>query len=248
MASKKEDQPKISFSLLENGLDFVLSAVEQLSGTPSKRQIKYAVLHLYSGILLILKERLRLEDWTLLFSNPDKADKKVYQTGDFHGPNLEQCIERLESIDVEISEHRRRQLGLLSSKRKRFEHFRITDSVEAITALTADALNFLVDFIAAELVIEQLDEEHTKILDKIRSKLGEFDAFVYFRWKTIESEVKGADTLVACPTCLEEAWVIEDCVICKFCGYTVEDSLSAAEEYITRVLGKDYHETLKDGG
>lgn len=49
MSSDKEPPAIVSFTLLENGLDFVLSAVEYLSGTLSKRELKYAVLHLYSG-------------------------------------------------------------------------------------------------------------------------------------------------------------------------------------------------------
>ena len=69
--SEEPSKPGVSFSLLENGLDFVLSAVEHLGGNPSKRELKYAVLHLYSGAVLILKERLLREDWKLLFANPE---------------------------------------------------------------------------------------------------------------------------------------------------------------------------------
>src|SRR3989338_7974548 len=104
MSSEDDSTPEVSFTLLENGLDFILSAVEHLSGKPSKRELKYAVLHLYSGTVLVLKARLLREDWTYLFADPEKADEKLFNTGDFHGPNLNQCIERLEDIGVEISE------------------------------------------------------------------------------------------------------------------------------------------------
>jgi hypothetical protein len=84
------------YSLLENGLDFVLSSLEHLTAasaftaTPphakqlqQKRHLKYALLHLCSGIELIFKERLRQEDWQLIFNNVEEADEKVYESGDF---------------------------------------------------------------------------------------------------------------------------------------------------------------------
>lgn len=248
MPNDQEGSSEVSFSLLENGLDFVLSAVEHLAGTPSKRELKYAVLHLYSGTVLVLKERLLREDWILLFANPDKADETTFKAGDFHGPNLDQCLERLEEIDVEISKDHERQLRLLANKRKRLEHFHFTDSAEAIMAVTADILNFLIDFIGSEFDAERLDNVHADLLDRIRSKLVEFRGFVDSRWKSIGSEIQSAGTVVACPTCLEEAWVIGDSVECKFCGYKNDDSMSAADEYITWVLGESRYVLEKDGG
>src|SRR2546426_9855541 len=67
MTTDQTDPDQVHFTLLENGLDFVWSAVEHLSVATSKRELKYALLHLVSGIELILKERLRREDWKPLF-------------------------------------------------------------------------------------------------------------------------------------------------------------------------------------
>jgi hypothetical protein len=83
MSNDQEGSSEVSFSLLENGLDFALSAVEHLGGTPSKRDLKYAVLHLYSGTVLVLKERLRRESWKLIFANPKKADEETFKEGNF---------------------------------------------------------------------------------------------------------------------------------------------------------------------
>lgn len=246
--SEEPSKPDVSFSLLENGLDFVLSAIEHLSGTPSKRELKYAVLHLYSGAVLILKKRLLHEDWKLLFSSPERADEKVFKAGTFRGPDLDQCLERLEDNDIEVSEDHDRQLRLLADKRKRLEHFHFTDSAEAIIALTAAVLDFLIEFISKELDGASLDATHGKLLDSIRSKLADFGAFVTARWETISSEIELSDTVVTCPACLEKAWVIEDVIECKFCGYKIGNSHSAADEYIERVMGESRYETEKDGG
>jgi hypothetical protein len=248
MPNDQEGSSEVSFSMLENGLDFALSAVEHLGGTPSKRDLKYAVLHLYSGTVLVLKERLRRENWKLLFADPKKADEETFKEGNFHGPNLDQCLKSLEEIDVEISEDHERQLRLLANRRKHLEHFRFTDSAEAIMAVTADILGFLIDFIGSQFETEHLDNVHTDMLNRIRSKSVEFDGFVDSRWENIGLEIEAAGTVVSCPTCLEEACAIGDSVECKFCGYKNDDSFSAADEYITRVLGESRYALEKDGG
>lgn len=196
---------------------------------------------------MILKERLLREDWTLLFANPEKADRQAFTVGRFRGPDLGQCLERLEDQGIEVSEHRDRQLRLLADKRKRLEHFSITDSTEAIIALTADVLDLLIEFISNELN-SSLDEAHAKLLDAIRSKMTDFEAFVTARWNSISSDLESFDSIVTCSACLEEAYVIDDEGGCKFCGYHADHSQVAADEYIAHVLGEDRFELEKDGG
>ena len=70
------DDKTVNFTLLENGLDFIWSAVEHLGVASTKRDLKYATLHLVSGIELVLKERVRREDWSLLFPDPSKPTQK----------------------------------------------------------------------------------------------------------------------------------------------------------------------------
>jgi hypothetical protein len=70
------DEHEITFTPLENGLDFILRALEYLADDPTKRDLKYAVLHLHSGVELILKERLRREHWSLVFEKPEEASKE----------------------------------------------------------------------------------------------------------------------------------------------------------------------------
>jgi hypothetical protein len=64
------------YTLLENGLDFVHSCLGHLNAAQEakevgaqKRHLKYALIHLCSGIELVLKERLRQEDWKLVFAD-----------------------------------------------------------------------------------------------------------------------------------------------------------------------------------
>ncbi len=88
----------IEFTLLENGLDFIWSAVEHLGTDSSKRSVKYAVLNLAAGIELILKERLRRESWKLVFADPEKADEHAYKRGAFESIRLKPPLPRQRSV------------------------------------------------------------------------------------------------------------------------------------------------------
>lgn len=50
-----EDDSSFYFGVLENGLDFLLSSLDYLSGDPKEKDLKYAVLHLSAGVELVLK-------------------------------------------------------------------------------------------------------------------------------------------------------------------------------------------------
>ena len=62
---------QIKFTLLENGMNFIASALEHLNQEASKQTLRYAVLHFASGIELIIKvravtelRRARRDVWT----------------------------------------------------------------------------------------------------------------------------------------------------------------------------------------
>ena len=65
--------------LLTNGLCFLLQSIEHFKCSENKydteKELKYSTLHLFSGIFLILKEKLKREHWSLLFSDVNKVTK-----------------------------------------------------------------------------------------------------------------------------------------------------------------------------
>lgn len=125
---------RIEFELFENGLDFILSALEHLRETPSDRNIKYGVLHLSSGIELVLKTRLLQEHWTLVFENPKNATKQQFDSGDFPSVDFDTCISRLINVcQLNWLDNARKNLKSFRDIRNRIEHFGISDSIEAIT-------------------------------------------------------------------------------------------------------------------
>ncbi|WP_419655663.1 uncharacterized protein Dvar_47580 [Desulfosarcina variabilis str. Montpellier] len=59
-------------NILENSLIHLLDAVNRLSEpAPDNNAIKYALVHLWRGLNLLLKKRLFDEHWSLIYKNTD---------------------------------------------------------------------------------------------------------------------------------------------------------------------------------
>ena len=130
-----DEQPDFNFKMgiLENGLDFILDAVDHFEKNSNHRDIKYGLLHLAAGVELILKAPLWKYDWKLVFSKPKHANINSLTTGDFHSVGLTECIKRLEEEGLyEFSEDQIIVLNALKFKRNRMEHFDIVDLTDAI--------------------------------------------------------------------------------------------------------------------
>jgi hypothetical protein len=249
MASASSPTPsRVSLPLLENGLDFMVSVVEHLSGEPSHRDLKYALLHLASGIELVLKERLRQDDPAQLYECPDNFDAADFAVGNFKSATATQTVKRLVDLAaVSISDSDRTQLQLLRAKRNRVEHFGFDDTPEAVSAITGRMLGFALDFITAELDSATLSAEALDELATIREALPQLRAFVVDRWKRIASQVRDATTtVVACTGCGEEASVLDDGATCLFCGYAV-GAEDGADQYAHVVVGASHYEYVHDG-
>lgn len=237
------DEP-ISYTLLENGLDFILSAIEHLSETPNKRELKYAILHLHSGIELILKERLRREHWSLVFEKVEEAKKEKYTNGDFMSVQWRTCLGRLKGIcEVDISEVALRTLEELKKKRNRLEHFNIVDSEIALKSATVPVITFALQFINDVLGEDTLTEEELQSYNKIRQGLGDFELFVADRWKGIEDELKQFGNLVVtCPRCFQDAMAVDDGATCYFCGFHIDELDKTIQEFVNNVLDVNWRD------
>lgn len=239
----------LEITLLENGLDFIWSALDYLQTDTEDKHLKYAILHLSAGVELILKERLRCEHWSLLFENTDRADKKAYEAGDFSSVSFAGCMKRLTGVcGIAMTDKQQKDLLALRDKRNRLEHFGIIDSIEALTATATKVLEFIMDFLATALDPLSLDSASSALLADIRKKLGQLELFVDTRWNAIKGEINSSDhPIVSCPMCGQEAGMVIEGVRCLFCGYQAPEH-NAAVEYITYVLREDHYTCVKDGG
>ena len=248
MASRTTSSSQtVDFDLLDNGLDSLLHALEHLRGNPSSRDLKQALVNLAGGLELILKERLRQHDWTLLFADPAKADPRDLAAGAFKSVAPEATIERLRDearvlLDTSIATH----LTLLRDRRNQITHFAIKAQADAVVALAATAVGFALDFIADELNGDTLEGRAAIDLEALRQAAGEFNTFVETRRREIKPHIDAALAVVTCPDCAQDAAEIDDGAHCHFCGYRATSSV-AAEEFATKVLGASYYDSVKDG-
>ncbi len=222
---------ELHFELLENGLDFIASGLTYIARGGTKSDLKYGVLHLASGIELVLKERLRQEDWTLVFKEPGNADEDRYKAGNFRSVDQRECLQRLEDdCGIEISQKQKDKLSAFRSPRNRLEHFAIIDTKAAIESLAAQALGVLLDFIGEHFESAALSERDNQLLLQIREQLAEFETFTKHRLAEVFAEPKAKDessTLLQCPCCLQSTLGADVDVCCRFCGYQATGSAAA---------------------
>ena len=237
MVKQTEADNRIRFRLLSNGLDFIMEAVNRLTGA-THRDYKYAILHLCSGIELILKERLRREHLLLIAEKPQELTQSAYESGDFRSVSLRDCLDRLKNCGVHLEDKDRKILLDFRKRRNRIEHLDMEDTVEAIKSSTATVLNIIFGFIHKELDSAKLGQNDQHTLEKIHQGLFELRDFVKARMKEIKPELQKAqelDVVFTCPWCFQNAAVLDDGLKCLFCRYEAP-SQDAAEAYILRVL------------
>ncbi len=231
--------PYGAVTLLSNGLDFIDSALENFSRTPDPRAMKYGVLHLCSGIKLVMKEHLRKEGWTLVFARPEKADERAYRKGEFNSATFDQCVDRLvASCGVTVEDWDREDLLSFRRMRNRIEHFAVMDSPEAIISSSTFAVSFVVDLIAEEFESDDLDADSHRLLDDIRRRLSEFQDFVRHRTHDVQARLSGeTPPVVTCPDCRQPFSVVEVGAKCAFCGYRRPPE-EAFDDYEIGVAGR----------
>ena len=248
----------LKYTILENGLDFVYDAINNLSIANEKqieedakeRLIKYALLHLSSGAELIFKSRLLNENWAYVFSDINKAKKAAFEAGDFTSVDSDSTILRLENFcGITFTDKDKIFLKNLRKKRNKVEHFEINDNVLAVESYIYKGISILMRFVAEQYEFEYFSENEYKILCDIKRIMLKLEKH-YTELKLLaEKELKSYDNMVIkCPECEEKFLLIGDCEVkCCFCGYQ-ESGAEAANDYIHNVLGIDEYSTIKDGG
>jgi hypothetical protein len=232
----------VQYEPLENGLDYLASVVENLQGSPTPRELKYAVVHLAAGVEVLLKARLLNNDWRLVFTDVDRADEDALAAGTFKSVGIYEAIKRLRRAGVRIGEDDERAVIRSYQRRNALQHFGLSDSAEAIKASSARTLDFLVSFIGTELLPDDR-EVVLPVLESIRRGLQEIEGFVEVRLAGLKPQLKALAVLVTCPSCGQPAFIPGICD-CRFCFYS-STGQEAAEEYVWSVLGESEYEAAK---
>lgn len=214
------DNARHELNLLANALDYVLSAAEHTRRQDS-RSLKYAILHLFAGIELLLKERLRCEHWALLFADVDKASLTLLDAGNFKSVEFQSLQSRLrESAAVAIPKRHLVHIEALRLLRNQAQHFAVSFTPTEVRGQLAVGMDFVIEFCKDHLAASIADSKEA--LDAIHNELAYFDEFVSARQRQIEPQLMNKQ-LWNCPRCSQHTMVLgEGDPHCPFCGYTAD--------------------------
>ncbi|WP_329594441.1 hypothetical protein OG195_37745 [Streptomyces sp. NBC_01362] len=240
---------EVYFPPVANGLDYLLSAADHLQAdedeTVGARDLKYAILHLAAGAEVLLKARLQLEHWTLVFKDPGKAKREALKNGSLTSCTPDDTVERLRSIAlVPIGDKEAKALRQLAEHRNALQHYGLTgtsSTVRAVEARTAEVLDFLIRFLDDELLPALTDTERCGVaadMDELRHRLVYIQSFVKKRMQRLQVELRRVEnSTVECDECWQWALVVgEGAVRCLFCSVT-RTPADALLHHAVQVLG-----------
>lgn len=206
---------QLEFGLLDNALDFLLSAAETCRRDEGSRSLKDAVLHVANGVELLVKARLAREHWSLIFAQVNVARYSEVDSADFISVDFSTACKRLENIaGVKVDNSANFPVGRLRKLRNRLTHFTSTIESRQAKSLIGRAMAFCVEFCEQQglVTVDSKDK-----LGEIHKNLTEFKEFVDERMKSISEELD-LGFVWTCPECWQTTLGIDDGVAeCKFC-------------------------------
>ncbi|MFC4464645.1 hypothetical protein ACFPH6_08760 [Streptomyces xiangluensis] len=243
---------EVFFPPVPNGLDYLVSVVEHLETGDervSARDLKYAVLHLAAGAEVLLKARLQLEHWSLVFKDPGQAKRSELEDGTLKSCGPDETVQRLKGIaGTPISGKDTSALSKLAKHRNALQHYGLIGpaaNARAVESQAAEVLDFLIRFLDEELLpalpVPEAKRTETD-MERIRGGLSRIQGFVKKRMQRIRAVLEPLrDRTVQCPDCDQWALVAEPDagrVTCRFCG-TSQPTHDGALMYAVFVLGRD---------
>ncbi|MEU6685861.1 hypothetical protein [Streptomyces sp. NPDC046832] len=243
---------KVEYPPVLNGADYLLEVVTRLSGEPTPRDLKYAVLHLQAGTEVLLKARLVQEHWSLVFSNPAQANWEEFNRGSLTSCTTKEAINRLRHIArVKIDDRAEKAITTLADTRNALQHYGLSMSAMAVEAQAAKVLDFLLTFINTHLLPHLNSTEAVPVevlMVSIRQKVRGIEKLVSTRLNGLRDALAPyRDTTVVCPDCAQLALVIGEPISCMFCYQQWVRPQAAAEQYAWIVLGQDTEAAVTNG-
>ncbi|MEW5626557.1 hypothetical protein AB1388_08310 [Streptomyces hydrogenans] len=233
---------EVDFPPVQNGVDYLLSVVDHLTAAeqPGPRDLKYAVLHLQAAAEVLLKARLHLEHWSLVFKEPGQATRKKFEAGDFDSCTTAGAIARLIDIaDVAVDDKAAKSLAILSRWRNALQHYGLKANARAVDTRAAQVLDFLIAFVHNELLPALPGEEKEAVrrdLDVVGDRVRTIKSFINARLKRLTDELKDVQhRTLDCCFCGESTLVVGESpkpLSCRFCHTTWDDPNHALTEYV----------------
>ena len=240
--------------LIGNGLCFLRQSIRHFKQSSkedynSEKELKYSILHLLSGISLILKEKLRQEHWSLLFSDVNEANKKDLESGDFRGVTFINCQNRLSNISsVKLTNKQQKMLNSLRKKRNKIEHFFEQETLDAFKSTLIHNLDFAIYFIENNLNLN-LSGNEKRDMEKIKKECFKIKEFVKQKRKLIWPSLENQKVVLYCSECDNESIVVDKGnmeVHCLFCHRVISKNEYENFYYDSQRVHKPKHLILVD--
>ncbi len=242
---------KIELSLLDNGLDYIIAGLEPATNIGKSKyndlKWKYSVLNVFSGIELILKERLRQEHWSLIFEDIGNANEPKLLLGDFVSVNHSELVKRLKGIcNITINDE---PINNLRKLRNRFEHFEVKITTLECKETIAEAVRELILF-WNKYILPKVSIEQTEKFNFIKSMVFEFDVYVNNMIQKhnsiIDSILKNnAGIKVHCKECFNNSFIIYKDAN-KECQCFVCENKIAKQEYLIKIREQENEERVSE--
>ncbi len=244
---------EIHLDLFNNAIDFLTAAVSYYCQSTSKKSgakknLKYAILHLWSSIELLLKESLRRIHECLIFSfNEDIFNESfdvvkggikyvgINSNNNFKTIDFETSLKRLKNFrGYEIADNKAKLMAL-KNKRNQIEHAHIKISNSEAVALFGGGVSFILYFIR-EILKENpedfFEHEDWKELIQIKDVYDDLKSHVEKLLSKINYEARkdGSTQEVGydCPECGEKAIIIDE----KYIKYSDNDTVMSTKCHI----------------
>jgi hypothetical protein len=248
--------------------------VENLEGGGDKvsaRNLKYAVLHLAAGAEVLLKARLQMEHWSLVFTNPGQATKQALADGSLSSCGPDETRQRLTNIvGIPFGPREKEALSDLAKSRNALQHYGLVGenaNAQTVESTTARVLNFLIQFFNGHILpnLEDNEERRSALADmeRITAGLHMIQGYVEERMRDLAPTLGPVRaSTVQCPECKQWAFTsagdwpkvfaadpkasAEDVytVHCHFCGISL-NPMEAAYTYAMEILG-GYRHSIDD--
>jgi hypothetical protein len=225
------------FNILENAIDSLKQGIGfALKDSPTQGELKLSVLLIAQSVELLLKERLKREHWSLIFT-------KVEQAGNLNANTVtvDEAIKRLEQIaHVILDKEERDSITLFSDIRNRIQHYEIEITFEETLGKAHAAIAFITRFLKDEFqsdIREYLEQDDIQKLIYVDEALKHLIVLAQQNIERIRKEnepsrpkeqVYWQFEIMTCPECWQDYYVfspdshISQCQLCNHEGGFVE--------------------------
>lgn len=250
MSNAESSNIQLELSLLNNGLDFILKGIDELFDDDyvmreyssavdiGTSNYKYGVLNLFSGFLLLLKERLHRHMPELIFKGNLKDIKEKLKSGKVPNTvNLDEALEKLEigTRFVFLDPKDVKLIRYMQDVRNKFEHYTISADKYELWSNLSKFLELIDKFLVEELHISlEKSPEALELQEKIhkidsvwertqQERRRQFDLEIHGMIEELNTSrdrvmqelrtesyySNGADKLlISCPDCNEQTMIV----------------------------------------